>query len=243
MLLSDIKVVSWLNPQILEESLWPVVHDQFVREFRLGQQGAQALVVGYLEGDVGIAAENRGDIVLLAEAQDFEVVVAGHGLMTLGSQRVIVHLQQRVRLLGGQYQRLEVEFRRAVARMADNMNLGISDGVDYALRVLLYSPTLPANDVDACDADVEAVEVFVVEVKMAISVEDVHFAAHQQPDAVHAAWHDEHVLEIEQSAGAGYAGAVLRDAKHLQTLVGSSLCHLLYRAVAVTRGYGVGVYV
>lgn len=102
-------------------------------------------------------------------------------------------------------------------------------------------PPLPADDVNAGDADVKAVEVFIVEVKMALRIEDVHLAAHQQPDAVHLAGNDKHIPKVKQSASARNAGPMLRDAQHLQTLVGSCPGHLLQAAVGVSRSHRVGV--
>ena len=60
----EIRVLS-LNPQIIEEPVWPVVHNQLVREIRLCQQRIEAFVVGYLERDMCIAAKNRRHLVLL----------------------------------------------------------------------------------------------------------------------------------------------------------------------------------
>lgn len=92
-----------------QEPVRPVVHNQLIREFGLCQKGIEALVVGYLERDMRIAAENRRDLILLAQTQYLQIVVTSRSLMALRSKRVIVHLEQRMRLLGSQYQRLEVE--------------------------------------------------------------------------------------------------------------------------------------
>ena len=60
----EIRILS-LNPQIIEELVRPVVHNQLVREICLFQQRIEPFVVGYLERDMCIAAKNRRHLVLL----------------------------------------------------------------------------------------------------------------------------------------------------------------------------------
>ena len=180
-------------------------------------------------------------MVLFAEPQQQAAVVPGYLLLALGSQRVVVDLEQRVGLFRYQHQLFEVEVGSAVAGMADDVDLGMVHHPEHAARVLFSCAALPAFDVDAGDADVEAVEIVVGEVEMALGVEDVHLAAHQQAHAIHLTGNDKHVFEIEQGAGALDARTVFGDAQVLHVLFSGGLGHFLQAAVGMARGNGVGV--
>ena len=81
----EIRILS-LNPQIIEELVRPVVHNQLVREICLFQQRIEPFVVGYLERDMCIAAKNRRHLVLLTQTQDLQIIISCHCLLALWSQ-------------------------------------------------------------------------------------------------------------------------------------------------------------
>lgn len=190
---------------------------------------------------MGIAPENGGYLVLLAEAQQLKIVVAGCRFVALRGKGVVVDFEQGVGLFGCQHKGLEVEFCRSVARMTDDVYLGVADDVEHACCVLCLGTSLIAFLVDAGNGDVKPIEIFVIEVETAFGVEDVDLAPHQDTDSVEMAGHDEHVAEIDEGASAFDAGTVFGDAQHLQTFVRGGLRHLLQTAVGVSRRYGVGV--
>ena len=200
-------------------------------------------VVSYLEGDVGVAAENQRDIMFLAEPEELQAVCDGDCFLSLRSEGVVVDFQQRVRLFRGQHQLFEIHVRRAVTRVADDMYLGIANDGQHPLSILVFVTPMPTVAMDAGNADVQAVEVFVVKVQAAFCIKDVDFAPHQQSDAVHPPWHHEHVPEIKQGACAGDARPMLRDAQHLQAFVCRSLSHFLQAAVGMAAHDGVRVNV
>ena len=70
----------------LKEDVWLVVDDEFVGEVCLLEQWQGILVVGYVEGDMGIAAKDNGHITLLAQAQYLKVVAHGIGFIAYGAQ-------------------------------------------------------------------------------------------------------------------------------------------------------------
>ena len=113
----------------------------------------------------------------------------------------------------------------------------------FSVRVLFDSTPLPADGMDAGDAQVQHVDKLLVEVECAPSVQDVHLAAQQQAQAFHLARNDVHVLKVEQRARSGNAGAVFRDAQHLEAPLAGGRHHLVQCVVCVARGYRVSVYV
>lgn len=176
---------------------------------------------------MGVAAENGGNVVLLAEAQELDIVVTCRGLLALGRERMVVNLEQGMRLLGCKDKGLEVEFGGAVARVTDDVNLGVAYDIEHPLGVLSLGAALIAFLMDAGNGNVETIEVFVIEVETSLRVEDVDLAAHEDADTVHLTGNDEHVAEINDGACALDAGAVFGDAQHLQSLVGCCLRHFL----------------
>ena len=202
----------WHGLEVVEEAPGVVVHDEFVGESSLLDEGIEPLVVGNLERDVGVGAEDDGHAVTFAEPEQLNVVRPCHHLVAVGREAVVVDFEQGVSFLGGLYDGLEVEVGGAVAGMADDLHKGIAHGGYHALGVLLPCAALPADAVYAGDAQVEHAQVPLVEVEMALCVEDVDLATEHQPDAVHGAWHDVHVTEVDGVARARDAGAVLGDA-------------------------------
>ena len=183
---------------------------------------------------MGVAAEDGGHVVFLTETQKLEVVVACLSLLALGRKGMVVDLEQGVRLLGCKDKGFEVEFGGAVARVTDDVNLGVAYDIEHPLGVLSLGAALIAFLMDAGNGDVETVEVFVIEVETSLRVEDVDLAAHEDADAVHLTGNDEHVAEIDDGACALDAGAVFGDAQYLQSLVGCCLRHFLQAAVCVS---------
>ena len=111
--------------------------------------------------------------------------------------------------------------------MAYHVNLGIPDNLDHSLRVLLFRATLIPRSVNARTGKVEPPNLIIRPVKTALRIENVDFAAHQQPYAIHLARHGEHILEIQRRTRAWHTRPMLRNAQHLQSHVSSCLRHLL----------------
>ena len=229
--------------QVIQKPLGAVVHDELVGHLGFFYQWHDFVILRYHHRYVGVASENYGHLMLLGQLEQFEVVGARHGLVAGGRQRVVVDLEQRVGLLRRQHQLLEVEQRRAVARMADDLHVGVAHGLYHARCVFLLCSSLPAQAVYAGNAQVECAQVALVEVYLSLGVENVEFRSHHQLHAIHLAWHAMHVPEIDGLARAGYAGSMLCDAEYLQSHVGCCCGHLLDGAVCVARSHGVGVYI
>ena len=112
--------------------------------------------------------------------------------------------------------------------------LGILDDTDHPLRVLLLRATLIPRSVNARNGKVEPPNLLIRQVKTAFRIENVDFAAHQQPYAIHLARHGEHILEIQRRTRAWHTRPMLSDTQHFQSHVGSSLRHFLQATVCMS---------
>ena len=83
---------------------------------------------------------------------------------------------------------------------------------------------------DAGNAQIEFLQVCLVQVEPSLRIKDVDFRSQQQLNPIHTSGHDVQVAEVNQVTGAGDAGRMLGDAQQFQPLVGRSLRHLLQRA-------------
>ena len=111
--------------QVIEEPVRLVIHDEGFREMSLFQQRKDVLVVGNVVIDVGIAGKNDGNLIILAESQEFQVVGSRMHFMSCRHQTAGIDFQQSVILLGSEHDGLEKEFGRAIARMGDDMVQGL----------------------------------------------------------------------------------------------------------------------
>ncbi len=84
------------NAKILKKSVRPIVHNQLIGKIRLSHKRQQPVIVGYLKRDMGIATHDDGNMMLLAQTQYLEIIVAGHEFSTHGSKRMIVDFEQRM---------------------------------------------------------------------------------------------------------------------------------------------------
>ena len=227
--------------EIVEESLRVVVEDELVGETGLLQQGPDEFVIGDVEADVCVAAEDDGHIVKLAQAQNLEVVPDGLILVAPGIEAAVVDFQQGMRLFGSKDDGLEEELGSAVSRMGDNLGPWVPDGGHHAVGVLFDGPTLPTEDVDASNANVEHLEVELVEIEGTLGVKDIEFSTEHEPKAAELAWDDVQVAEIDGVTGARNARGMLCDAQDVEILLLCSGNHFLQRTVGVAAHDGVGV--
>lgn len=227
---------------VAKEEVGLVVHDQCLGEVCLGQEGQHVFVVGDVEADVGVAAQDDGHLVLLAEAQNLAVIGVRGRESTTGLEGSVVDLQQRLVLLGCLHDGFVDQLCLAVTGMADNLHVRVPDGLHHAVGVLLGRATLPAESVDAGDAQVQSLAVVpFIEVQRTVGVEDVQLGSHQQAHAIHLAGHAMEIAEVDGVAGAGDVGSVLGDAQYLQSFLGCGLGHLLHGAEGMAGDDGVGV--
>ena len=54
----------------LEEPVGPIIHNQFIGEVGFRKQWHQTAIVGYLERDVRITTQDKGDTMFLTQPQD-----------------------------------------------------------------------------------------------------------------------------------------------------------------------------
>ena len=95
--------------------------------------------------------------------------------------------------------------------MTDYVNLGILDDTDHPLRVFLLRATLIPSSMNTGNGEVEPSYLLIRQVKTAFRIEDVDFAAHQQPYAIHLAKHGEHILEIQRRTRAWHTWPMFGD--------------------------------
>lgn len=214
--------------QVIEEPVRLVIHDEGFREMSLFQQRKDVLVVGNVVIDVGIAGKNDGNLIILAEPQEFQVVGSRMHFMSCRHQTAGIDFQQSVILLGSEHDGLEKEFGRAIARMGDDMGPRIADGGNHALGVLFRRATLPAEFMDACDAEIQTMLVVVfVEVERTLGVKNVQLGSQQKTQAVDHARNDMEIAEMDGMAGAWNAGSMLCDSQDLQPFLFGGGDHLL----------------
>ena len=130
-------------------------------------------------------------------------------------ERTVVDFQQRAVLFGGKHKRFEMELCRPVARMADDVDIRITDGAQYGVGVLVDGSGRVAEGMQAGDADVQPFEVSFFQVDGPLIVQDVQLRTEQQFHAIHAARHDVQVSEVNRGACARQAGGVFGDAQEL----------------------------
>ena len=216
------------DSQVIEEPVGLVIHDEGFREMSLFQQGEDVLVVGNVVIDVGIAGENDGNLIILAESQELQVVGSRMHFMPCRHQTAGIDFQQSVILLGSEHDGLEKEFGRAIARMGDDMGPRIADGGNHALGVLFQRATLPAEFMDACDAEIQTMLVVVfVEVERTLGVKNVQLGSQQETQAVDHARNDMEIAEMDGMAGAWNAGSMFCDSQDLQPFLPGGGDHLL----------------
>lgn len=226
---------------IFQKALWAVVHNKFVREACLLEQGPNETVVGDGITDMGIAAKDDRHVVLLAEAQYLEVVLEGRVFFADRVEAAVVDFEQGLSLFRCQDNRLKQEFGCAIAGMRDDLGPGIANGGNHAVGVFLNGAALPAQEMYAGDAKVELSVIVFVEVKRPFGVKDVQLCAKHEVQIAYPPWHDMQVAEIDGVARAGNARSVLRNAEDIEVLLLSGCHHLLQGAVGMAAHNGVGV--
>ena len=87
---------------------------------------------------------------------------------------------------------------------------------------------------DAGNAQIEFLQVCLVQVESSFRIEDVDFRPQQQLNPIHTSGHDMQVTEINQVTSTRDAGRMLGDAQQ---------CHLLQRAEGMPAGQRMRVYV
>ena len=146
-------------------------------------------------------------------------------------------------LLGSQHYRLEMQFGRSVSRMTDDMNIRIRDNLNHAVRVLFGRAALVTQRMNTCNSQVKQVEVKLIQIQVAFTIQDIDFSAQQQVYAIHLARHDIKVAEINGIARARNTGSMVGYAQQLQSLIGSCPHHFLQRAERVPAGDCMGMYI
>ena len=192
---------------------------------------------------MGVAAQDNRLLVALAQAQDFEIVVTGLRLVPIGIERTVVDLEQHAVLLGRQYQRLEKQVGRTVARVTDDVDVAIAYRPQHRLGILVDSTRQVAQRVQSGDAQVEKTEIVLLQIEMPLVVDDIDFGTQQQLHPVHVARHHRQIAEIDVGTGPGDTARVFGNTQQLQPLVSRSLHHLLQGAECVPAGYRVRVYI
>ena len=86
---------------------------------------------------------------------------------------MVVDFEQGVGFLGNLHQSLEVKLCRSITRVGDNLNVWIAHGVDNTLRILFLAASLPAEAVNAGDADVHQSPIVLVQIDVTLGIEDV----------------------------------------------------------------------
>ena len=119
--------------------------------------------------------------------------------------------------------------------MADDVNFRILDDIHQPLCILPFRASLIPRCMNAGYGNVEPTYLFISQVKASFRVEDIDLAPHQQPYTVHLTRNHEHILEIQRRASTWHTWPMFGDSQHLQSHVGSGLCHLLQTAVGMTR--------
>ena len=121
--------------------------------------------------------------------------------------------------------------------MGDNLHEWIAHGVDDSLRVLFPGSSLPAKAMNAGDSDIKYAPVILIEVNIALGIEDVEFCPQHQLDSVELTGNTMQVSEIDGITGARDMWSVLCDSQYFQPLFFCSQGHFLQTAVGMTRCY------
>ena len=174
----------WGRLEISHELLRLIVENQFFRELSFLYQRHDIAVVGNHGREVGITSKDDWCLVLLGKFQQFQVIGSCHRLVADGSHGVIVDFEQGMRLLGNLHQSLEIQFCRSISRMGDNLHEWIAHGIDDTLRVLFLGPSLPAKAMNASDSDIKYAPVILIEVNIALGIEDVELRSQHQLDSI-----------------------------------------------------------
>ena len=192
---------------------------------------------------MGVAPQNDRLPVALAQAQNLEVV--GHRLLfvAVGIERTVVDLEQHAVLLGSQHQRLEIQLGRAVARMADDVDMRVTDSPQHGGRILVDVARPVTERMQPGYAQVEKPEILLFQIEPPCIIDNIDFGTQQQLHAIHPARHYRQVAEIDVGAGAGDTPRVFGNTQYLQTLVGRGLYHLLQGAEGMPAGYRVRMYI
>ena len=185
------------------------------------------LVIGNVIDNVGIAGENNGDLVILTETQDLEIVGSRVHFMPCRHQTAGIDFEQGMILFGSKHDRLEQKLSRAIARVGDDMSPGIADGGNHSLSVLLRRAPLPTEFMDACDAKVQTMLVVVlVEIERTLGVEDIQLGSQKEAQPIDHTGHDMEIAEMDGIACAWDTGTMLSDTQDLQSLLLGSRDHL-----------------
>lgn len=187
---------------------------------------------------MGVAPQNDGHFVVLAQTQYLEVVGEGFLLAAHGIEAAVIDFEQGVRLFRCQHNRFEEEFGCAVARVGDDVCPRVSYGIHHALSVFLDGSALPAEQMYAGYAEVEQGVDGLVEVDCPAGIKDVQFGSKQESEASHLSGHDMKVAEIDGVARARDARSMLRDAQDVEAFLLSHSRHLLKGAIGMAAHNG-----
>ena len=102
--------------------------------------------------------------------------------------------------------------------MGDNLHEWIAHGIDDTLRVLFLGSSLPAKAMNASDSNIKHAPVILIEVNIALGIEDVEFCSQHQFDSIELAWNAMKVSEIDRVTGTRDIGTVLCDSQNFQPL-------------------------
>lgn len=205
----------------MKEILRFVVDDKRIGKGGLFEQWQRKVVVADGGGVMGVAAEDDGYFVLLAEVEHLEELGTSQFLMAHGVERAAVEFEECVGALGCQHDGFDVEVRGgAIAWVRDDVDVGILDGAKQRRGVLLSGTIGVAELVETCDDVVHAAErMWVSDIHVALIVDDVQFRSKQQAHIAILSGHYVQVAEIDFGASARDGWSVFGHAKQCQMVL------------------------
>ena len=174
-----------------------------------------------------VTSQNDGDFVLFTQPQNLQIIGSCRRFVTDRIQGTVIDFQQCMMFFCSQDYRFEIQFGRPVTGMTDDVDVWIGNGLHHSVRILLHRAPVIAERMDTGNAQVQPLQIILIQIQISFSVQNIDFSSQQQFDTVHPAGNHMQIPEINGVTGPRNSRRMFRDTQHFQPFVGSSPGHFL----------------